>query len=133
MQYTQINTSAIEDLLGQLWDRGGTDIHLSADAPPMFRIDGELYPVPGQPTISANQLEELIAAMLTDEMLATFYERKQVDFSFSWGRETRYRGNAFRERGATSVALRAIPFEIPTPEDLLLRPVMSELSKRSQS
>ena len=110
MQYTQINTSPIEDLLGQLWDRGGTDIHLSADAPPMFRIDGELYPVPGQPTISANQLDELIAAMLTDEMLATFYERMQVDFSFSCGRETRYRGHAFRVQGAPSVTLRAIPF-----------------------
>ncbi|MCB1029798.1 MAG: type IV pilus twitching motility protein PilT [Acidimicrobiales bacterium] len=132
MQYTQINTSPIEDLLGQLWDRGGTDIHLAADAPPMFRIDGELYPVPGQPTLTGNQLEELISAMLTDEMLSAFYENKQVDFSFSWGRETRYRGNAFRERGAPSVALRAIPFEIPTPEDLLLPPVMSELSKRSQ-
>ena len=47
MKLAQIDITPIEGLVAELWDRGGTDIHIGAGAPPMLRIDGELYPVAG--------------------------------------------------------------------------------------
>jgi len=132
MHITQVNTAPLEDLLRGLWELGGTDIHIVADAPPMFRIDGQLRPVAEAAPLSAEDVEDIVTTMLPTEMQETLLERRAVDFSFSWGTETRYRGNAFRERGSLAMALRAIPFEIPTPEALLLPPVLSDLSRRRQ-
>ena len=45
MHIAQVNIAPIEGLVQELWDRGGTDIHIGAGAPPMLRIDGELHPI----------------------------------------------------------------------------------------
>lgn len=132
MKMTQVNISPIEDLVSELWDRGGTDIHITAGAPPMLRIDGELYPVEGLDPLTADDTERLAEAMLPVEMQEQFAITRQVDFSFSWRDLTRYRGNIFRQRGTISLALRAIPYQIPTMEELLLPPVMESFCHHRQ-
>ncbi len=57
---------------------------------------------------------------------------KEVDFSFSWGDITRFRGNVYHQRGATTLALRAIPFAIPTMEQLLLPPIIEQFCHLNQ-
>jgi twitching motility protein PilT len=132
MHISQVNVRPIEGLVQDLWERGGTDIHITAGAPPMFRIDGELYPVPDQAPLSPTEIEEIVSAMLPPDLQEQFLERRTVDFSFSWGGTTRFRGNAFRQQGAASLALRAIPFQIPTMEDLLLPPVLESFCRQRQ-
>jgi twitching motility protein PilT len=132
MHFSQINTAPIEDLLRELWERGGTDIHIVADAPPMFRIDGELHPFPEARVLSPDDLETLASALLPADLQAQYERDRQVDFSFSWGTDARFRGNAFRERGSVAIALRSIPYQIPTPDELLLPPILSDLTRRKQ-
>lgn len=132
MKLAQVDTTPIESLIQALWDRGGTDLHLSVDAPPMLRIDGELHPVEGRSALSAEELEQLVSALLPEEMQARFVADQQVDFSFSWHDQTRFRGNAFRQQGAVSLAPRAIPQQIPTLQQLLLPPVLATLCDRMQ-
>lgn len=132
MKIAQINVAPIEGLVQELWDRGGTDIHISAGAAPMLRIDGELYPVAGLSTLHADETERLAGAILPEDLQATFLETGQVDFSFSWKDLTRFRGNVFRQRGTVSIALRAIPYEIPTMESLLLPPVLESFLYQRQ-
>jgi twitching motility protein PilT len=132
MRAEQVNVQPIESLVNELWDRGGTDIHLSVGAPPMFRIDGELVASDHHPLVTENELEQLLGAMLPSSLQEQFADEHQVDFSFSWLEITRFRGNAFLQRGLVSIALRAIPFEIPTLDDLLLPPVFSELCAARQ-
>lgn len=132
MHIDQVNVRPIEGLVRELWDRGGTDIHIAADAPPMFRIDGELHPAPDHPPLRPEEIETLVTAMLTQELQDEFLANKVVDFSFSWQDLTRFRGNIFRQRGAIGIALRAIAYEIPTMEDLLLPPVLGQFCNRRQ-
>jgi len=132
MTLSHIDTTPIEGLVRELWDRGGTDIHITAGSPPLLRIDGELYPVEGHAPILAEDTERLAQAMLPAEMLSHLYERKELDFSFSWQDDARFRGNAFFQRGAVSLALRAIPYRIPSMQELLLPPIMEQFCRLSQ-
>ena len=62
--------------------------------------------------------------LLDDDLAARFHAEKEVDFSFSWREEIRFRANVFRQQGSTALALRAIPFDIPTFDELGLPPIM---------
>ena len=132
MHIDQVNVQPIEGLVRELWHRGGTDIHITAGAPPMFRIDGDLIPVQGHAALHPDEIEQLVTAMLPVDLQQQFIEHRAVDFSFSWEDTTRFRGNIFRQRGAVSMALRAIPFQIPTMEDLLLPPVLGSFCNHRQ-
>lgn len=132
MHFEQVNVESIEPLVRELWDQRGTDIHLAVGAPPMFRIDGDLVPVDGHEVLTGEGMEQLLESMLPAPMTEQFISQNQVDFSFSWKNITRFRGNAFRQRGLVSVALRAIPFQIPTMEELLLPPVFSQFCQARQ-
>ncbi len=132
MTVAHVDITPIEGLVRDLWDRGGTDIHLTAGAPPQFRIDGELQPVAGREPLTEGDTEQLARKMLPPELWEQLTEHKEIDFSFSWGDVTRFRGNAYHQRGATTLALRAIPYRIPTLEELMLPPVMGQLCELSQ-
>jgi twitching motility protein PilT len=132
MHIDQVNVRPIEGLVRELWDRGGTDIHIAAGSPPMFRIDGELQPVAGHAPLQPDEIETLVSAMLPQEFQDEFLANKVVDFSFSWQDLTRFRGNVFRQRGQVGIALRAIAYEIPSMEDLLLPPVLGQFCNQRQ-
>jgi twitching motility protein PilT len=132
MKLVQVDITPIEALVAELWDRGGTDIHIGAGAPPMMRVDGDLYPFEGHDPLHPEDIERIAEAMLPDELKEQFDQTRQVDFSFSWKDVTRFRGNIFRQRGAISLALRAIPYQIPTMEELLLPPVMETFCHQNQ-
>ncbi|MFL6238899.1 MAG: type IV pilus twitching motility protein PilT [Actinomycetes bacterium] len=104
-------------LLAAVWDRRGTDLHLTAGCPPLIRVDGQLVPF-GDAALTAGDTERLVAALLSDDQLAAFADSQEIDFSFNWHDRARFRGNAFLQRGSISLALRLIPFEIPTFDDL---------------
>ena len=124
--------SRIDGLLAALWQAGGTDLLLSVGLPPMLRVDGTLTPAPGTSALSAEDTDALLAEVLTPEQGDAWASRHEYDFSFSWRDNARIRGNAFTQRGLTAVALRMIPRDIPTPDDLGLPPALRDLSLRHQ-
>ncbi|WP_067429580.1 type IV pilus twitching motility protein PilT [Nocardioides jensenii] len=122
----------IDRLLGGLWNAHGTDLLLTVGLPPMVRVDGTLAPVEGQAPLDSSAVDALLAEVLTPEQRGTWDTCHEYDFSFSWRDQARIRGNAFTQRGMTAVALRMIPREIPTPDDLGLPATLRELSLRHQ-
>ena len=66
--------------------------------------------------------------MLSPELYNVFVENTQVDFSLTWEDSARVRGNAYVQRGAAAVALRIIPLEIPSFEDLGLPPMAAQFA-----
>ena len=112
----------VDNWLEDIWRRGGTDLLLAADAPPMGRLDGSYVPIEGQDVLTGDDTAAVVEGLLSKALQTTFIDRLQVDFSFTWHRNARVRGNAFMQRGAVSVALRIIPLEIPTLADLALPP-----------
>ena len=124
--------SAPDRLLGTLWQAGGTDLLLTAGMPPQVRVHGSLHPVPGEPVLTGDDTDALLAEILAPEQLAAWRTRHEYDFSFSWRDQARIRGNAFRQRDLTTVALRMIPRRVPTMAELGLPPVLGDFARRHQ-
>ncbi|RNL63348.1 type IV pilus twitching motility protein PilT [Nocardioides marmoriginsengisoli] len=122
----------VDRLLEALWNTRGTDLMLTVGLPPMTRVDGELRPIEGEAVLTPAETDGLLAEVLTQEQSDAWSTQHEYDFSFSWREHARIRGNAFTQRGMTAVALRMIPRQIPSPDELGLPAVLRELSMTHQ-
>jgi twitching motility protein PilT len=121
----------VDTMLAALWDARGTDLLLTVGMPAQIRVHGELRPLDAHP-LTADDTETLLAEVLSDDQSAAWDAQHEYDFSFSWRDHARVRGNAFTQRGVTAVALRMIPRDIPTMDQIGLPPVVGHLSRQHQ-
>src|SRR5687768_9987128 len=119
----------IEVLLEEVIKKRSSDLHLQVAMPPMLRIDGHLTGVPGYDVLTEEQVETLVFAILDDEQKKILLKDKEFDFSFAFGDLGRFRVNAFHERGNLAAALRLIPNEVLTLEQLGLPAVASKFTE----
>ncbi len=119
----------IEILLEEVVKKKASDLHLQVGLTPMLRVDGSLTPVSGAPVLTEEQVESLIFAILDDEQKQILLKDKEFDFSFAFGDLGRFRVNAFHERGNLAAALRLIPNEILTTEQLGLPKVVQKFAE----
>jgi twitching motility protein PilT len=127
-----INFKPIDHYLRTLWEHKGSDLLLVAGAPPTVRMDGELRPIGGEKPLTAQHLDDLITEVLGKELSVRLHDEREIDFSFGWEWQARFRGNAFHQRGSLALALRLIPREIPTFEELGLPLAVQELANAPQ-
>jgi twitching motility protein PilT len=123
------NIDAISPWLQVLWDRQGSDLLLATGSKPRVRVDGKLSVLDDAPVMTGDQIDQIVRVMLTPQQEATLEENQDVDFSFSWLDRARLRGSAFTQKGDTALALRMIPSDIPTFEELGLPPVAEWLAR----
>ena len=119
----------IEILLEEVIKQKASDLHLQVGLPPMLRVDGALKPVSGTDTLTEETVEALIFAILDDDQKQILLKDKEFDFSFAFGDLGRFRVNAFHERGNLAAALRLIPNEITTIEQLGLPPIVNKFAE----
>jgi len=108
----------LDRYLDALLERKGTDLLLTAGAPPLMRLDGDLAPIDGEPVLTPDDTAQLVAEIITPDQATIFQRTKDVDFSFNWQGLTRFRANAFVQRGSMALALRVIPYRLPSFEEL---------------
>lgn len=118
----------IETLLEEVIKKKASDLHLQVGLPPMLRVDGALVSVTGGTVLNEESVESLVFAILDDEQKQILLKDKEFDFSFAFGDLGRFRVNAFHERGNIAAALRLIPNEITTIEQLGLPPIISKFA-----
>jgi twitching motility protein PilT len=119
----------IDQALMAVIETEGSDLHLKVPARPMIRRHGRLEPIAGSEPLNAEDTEQVLFRILTDEQkLEAFRDEREVDFSYSIPGVARFRANAFVQRGSVSLVLRAIPFQIKTVAELMLPPVISDLA-----
>lgn len=118
----------IEILLEEVIKKKGSDLHLQVGLPPMIRVDGSLKPVAGAEVLNEEAVEALVFAILDEDQKQLLLKDKEFDFSFAFGDLGRFRVNAFHERGNLAAALRLIPNEILTVEQLGLPAIMSKFA-----
>jgi twitching motility protein PilT len=128
----QVDPAPIAQYLAAVHEMAGTDLHLTAGAAPLIRRDGVLAPMEGEPAFDALHLEGLITSLLGPTLAAQFSEGKEIDFAFDYGPEVRFRGNVFRQRGTVACALRRIPAEIPSFDELGLPSTIEDLVRLPQ-
>ena len=118
----------IEILLEEVIKKKASDLHLQVGLPPMLRVDGALLAVPSAEILTEETVEALVFAILDDDQKQILLKDKEFDFSFAFGDLGRFRVNAFHERGNLAAALRLIPNEILTTEQLGLPPVVQKFA-----
>jgi twitching motility protein PilT len=117
----------------ELVEKGGSDLHLKSGSAPLFRVDGDLTLDSSAELLQPDDTESALRALLDDEVkLEEFDQEHEVDFSYEIPGTARYRINAFRQRGLTSLVCRAIPHHISTIEELSLPPVVRELAEEER-
>lgn len=121
-------TPRIEILLEEVVKKKASDLHLQVSLPPMLRIDGALKPVSGADVLNEETVENLIFAILDEDQKQILLKDKEFDFSFAFGDMGRFRVNAFHERGNLAAALRLIPNEILSVEQLGLPSIINKFA-----
>lgn len=119
----------IELLLEEVVKKKASDLHLQVGLPPMLRVDGHLTPVPNAPVLNEEAMENLVFAILDEDQKQILLKDKEFDFSFAFGDLGRFRVNAFHERGNLAAALRLIPNEILSTEQLGLPAIINKFAQ----
>ena len=126
----------LEELLGDMAQRGASDLLLVAGSPPVFRVQGVLHRAT-TPALANDDLQRLFASVVTGRLQSRLNEEGAVDFSLRLTasssdddrRSLRFRVNVHRQRGTLAAAIRALPKEIPTLAQLNLPPTLADLVK----
>jgi len=120
----------IDDMVRETVDRGASDLHLTVALPPVFRIDGNLVRGPYLPLTPADT-QRLVYDVLTTEQIQWFEKTHELDLSYTVNGVGRLRVNVYKQRGSVGAALRVIPNEIPSLEQLGLPPVLRKLCNKN--
>ena len=118
----------VEDLARLTVGRGGSDLHLKVGSPPAMRINGAMERLPEDETLSPQDTDAMLADILPDNLAAEFAADGEADFSYAIDEVGRFRVNAFKQRGSTSIVMRHIPFGVPRFEDLGLPEAIRRLA-----
>ena len=119
----------IEDLMEQLVEMGGSDMHLSAGLPPYFRISGKLTPIGDEP-MTAEECQRLIFSMLNNTQRKTLEQTWELDCSYGVKGLARFRVNVYKDRGTYAACLRALSSKIPSFDALGLPDVVREMAEK---
>ncbi|MAK15316.1 MAG: twitching motility protein PilT, partial [Cyanobium sp. MED195] len=118
----------IEDLMEQLVNGGGSDLHIASGQPPYGRFSGELRPMHQEP-LSEEGCNRLIFSMLNNSQRKTLEQTWELDCAYGLKGVARFRVNVYRQKGSYAACLRALGSKIPSVELLNLPPVVVETSK----
>jgi twitching motility protein PilT len=110
----------LNQLLARAVEAGASDIHLKLDRPPMVRRDGSVAALEGTEPLTEADLDSYLRAVtaVAPQRYDLYHESGDLDIAYTGEGLPRFRVNAFRQRGATSFALRVIPKKVPRFEDL---------------
>ncbi|MBU1180253.1 PilT/PilU family type 4a pilus ATPase [Patescibacteria group bacterium] len=109
----------INQLLQTAVKNKASDLHLVSGLPPILRISGALIKVKAGP-LTKKSVYALGMAMLSKELQQKFLKNKEMDVAYTLPSGERFRVNLSFEKGAITVAARAIPKKIPTMKELNL-------------
>jgi twitching motility protein PilT len=119
----------IEDLMEEVIERGGSDLHLSAGLPPYIRISGKLTPTEHEP-MTPESCQRLIFSMLNNTQRKQLEQTWELDCSYGVKGLARFRVNVYKDRGTYAACLRALSSKIPSMDVLGLPPIVEELSEK---
>jgi twitching motility protein PilT len=122
----------IEELLHLMVKEGASDLHLRVPSPPVLRIDGALTPLADLARVTPQFVKESLEHITTEHQREAFYRDLELDFAYSVRGLARFRANAFVQRGTVSIAIRQVPFEPPTIDELGLPQVCKALAVKTK-
>jgi twitching motility protein PilU len=120
-------TKFMNDLLKLMLSKNGSDLFVTAEFPPAFKIDGKVTPVSNQ-ILSAAHTMDLARAIMNDKQASEFESTKECNFAINPAGLGRFRVSAFIQQGKVGMVLRTISSAIPTIDELGLPPQLKEIA-----
>ena len=117
----------MSQLLKVMCEHGASDLYITVDSPPMFRINGSLRPA-GNKSIDPFLAKELAMSIMNDSQQKDFEAKNEINIALYFPEIGRFRVNAFVQRGCVGVVIRQIRSEILTIEDLELPPILNDVA-----
>lgn len=108
-------------------EKKASDIHLTVGVPIIYRINGKLIKIGGE-ALTPQMTEKMVKDILNDIQLKELMEKGEIDTSYSAPGVARFRVNVYKQRGSFCLAIRIIPLNIPTMEELGVPPVARDLA-----
>ena len=121
----------INDLLRLAHERRASDVHLTVGSPAMLRLNGELTPAGGE-VLNRTDILDMARDLLSPEQYEQYMETGDVDLSHGIPDVSRFRVNAYKQKGNAAMTIRLIPSKIPTMEQLGLPPIAEEFANKPQ-
>jgi twitching motility protein PilT len=118
----------LDQVLREVVQRGGSDLHLKVGARPYIRIDGKLEVTPFD-SVGAQDTERIAFAIMPKQRAEEFLACNEADFAYAVAGLGRFRVNVFRQRGSVAMVLRRVLPGIPSFEALGLPPVVRRLAE----
>jgi twitching motility protein PilT len=105
-----------------------SDLHMVVSSPPLLRVNGSLQALDGVAPLTADEISQAFFQITKPEEREEFHRHLELDFGYTLPGVGRLRCNAAQQRGAISLAIRLLPMEIPTIDDLELPEIFKELA-----
>lgn len=119
----------MDKLLRAAFELKASDIHLTVGVPPVIRINGELKKY-GQDVLKPDDTEGMAKAIISETMWPQFIEKGELDFSYGITGVSRFRVNTFFQRSCIALAIRIVPTQIPTIDELELPLILKKISTK---
>jgi twitching motility protein PilU len=117
----------ISKLLGVMTEHDASDLYLTVDSPPMYRINGAIRPA-GNRCLTTEDTEQLAKSVMNDKSQREFDEKNEQNLALYYSALGRFRVNIFRQRGCVGLVIRQIKSNILTIDDLELPTIIKEVS-----
>ncbi len=117
----------ITELLAFSAKQGASDLHLSAEMPPMIRVDGDVRRI-NLPALDHKEVHSLVYEIMNDKQRKDFEEFLETDFSFEVPGVARFRVNAFNHNRGAGAVFRTIPSKILSMDDLGMGQIFKDLA-----
>jgi twitching motility protein PilT len=120
---------SINELLEAVLEKGASDLHVTAGAPPVLRLHGTLHPLEDHARLMPEQIRRMIYGILTQKQRERLEAELELDLSYALPGKARFRVNVYFQRDAIGAAFRMIPFEIKPIDELGLPPQIADLAR----
>jgi len=114
------------DLLRAMMVKNASDLFITADTTPCFKVDGKIYPIAGEP-IAGKESQELCYSIMNEEQRRIFEGDQECNFAIHPKKVGRFRVNVFVQQGNVGMVIRAIKTNIPSTEELNLPDVLKKM------
>ncbi len=128
---SQTVPEALGKFLELMSQRHATDVHFKVGSAPIIRVQGKLVPLTGKP-LTDDDIQGLFGPLLSEAQKRHYEDHGSLDIGLTHPGAGRFRINLFRQRGATSVAVRRVHRLIRSFEDLHLPEVMRTIAETPQ-
>ena len=117
-------------VLQKLVQLNASDLHLKVGRPPTVRLNGDLHPLEGFAALKPEDLKGLAEQLMNPKQVKQYQEDKECDFAIGVPGIGRFRVNLYQQRGSLCFAMRAIPYQVRTIEELQLPKVLEEIAMK---